>query len=67
MGRKEINIGRYVAEVKNNLNLQIADDIIEKDLILTLILAEFQKNKGIFGDLITKQKDYITQLEIERK
>lgn len=54
MGRKEINIEKYVAEVKRRMKLDIADDIIEKDLILTLILAEFQKNNGIFKELIFK-------------
>ncbi len=39
----QINISKYVAEVKKNLNIEAADDIIEKDLLLTLILAEFEK------------------------
>lgn len=39
----QINISKYVAEVKKNLNIEVADDIIEKDLLLTLILAEFEK------------------------
>lgn len=54
MGRKEIHIEKYVAEVKRRMKLEIADDIIEKDLILTLILAEFQKKSGIFKELIFK-------------
>ena len=52
MGRKEINIEKYVAEVKRNMKLEVSDDIIEKDLLLTLILAEFQKHNGIFNELI---------------
>jgi len=40
---QQINIEKYVAEVKKNLDIEIADDIIEKDLLLTLILAEFEK------------------------
>lgn len=54
MGRKDINIEKYVSEVKRNMDLAIADDIIEKDLLLTLILAEFQKQEGVFTELIFK-------------
>ncbi len=54
MGRKKINLKKYVSEVKKNMNLEISDDIIEKDLLLTLILAEFQKHEGIFNSLIFK-------------
>lgn len=54
MGRKEINIEKYVSEVKRNMGLSIPDAIIEKDLLLTLILAEFQKHNGIFNELIFK-------------
>jgi len=54
MGRKEINIEKYVSEVKKNMNLAVADDVIEKDLLLTLLLAEFQKQKGVFNELILK-------------
>jgi len=54
MGRKEINIEKYVSEVKRNMNLGVSEEIIEKDLLLTLILAEFQKKKGIFKELIFK-------------
>lgn len=54
MGRKEINIEKYVSEIKRNMNLSISDDIIEKDFLLTLILAEFQKKAGIFKELIFK-------------
>ncbi len=54
MGWKKINIRKYVAEVRKNLNLDISDEIIAKDLVLTLILAEFEREKGIFNDLIFK-------------
>ena len=54
MGRKEINIEKYVSEVKRNMKVSVSDDIIEKDLLLTLILAEFQKHSGIFNELIFK-------------
>ena len=43
MDWKEINIRKYIGEIKKNLNISIADEIIEKDLLLTLILAEFEK------------------------
>lgn len=48
-----LNLSRYIAEVKRNLNLVAADEIIEKDLRLTLILAEFEK-KGLGPELIFK-------------
>ncbi len=48
-----INLNLYIAEVKRNLNLAAADEIIEKDLLLTLILAEFEK-KGLEKELIFK-------------
>ncbi len=54
MGRKEINIEKYVSEVKKNMDMTVADDVIEKDLILTLLLAEFQKQNGVFNELIFK-------------
>jgi len=54
MGRKEINIEKYVSEVKRNMNLSVSDALIEKDLLLTLILAEFQKHDGVFNELIFK-------------
>lgn len=43
MGWQEIKIDKYVSEVKNNLNVDVSDEIIKKDLILTLILAELEK------------------------
>ena len=36
------------------MNIRNVPEIIHKDLILTLILAEFQKEKGIFRELIFK-------------
>lgn len=53
MGWQEINLRKYSAEVKKNLNINLSDEIVEKDLILTLILAEFEK-KHIGRDLIFK-------------
>ncbi len=54
MGWKEINLQKYTADVKKNMNLDISEEIIAKDLLLTLILAEFQKENEIFNDLIFK-------------
>jgi predicted nucleotidyltransferase component of viral defense system len=54
MGWDEINIQKYVSEVKSKLNLSISDEIISKDLLLTLILAEFEKEKGTFNELVFK-------------
>jgi len=53
MDWKEINIRKYIGEIKKNLNISIADEIIEKDLLLTLILGEFEKT-GIGKELIFK-------------
>lgn len=53
MGWQEINIRKYSAEVKKNLNIELSDEIVEKDLILTLILAEFEK-RGLGKELIFK-------------
>jgi predicted nucleotidyltransferase component of viral defense system len=53
MGWKEINIRKYIGEIKKNLNLSIADEIIEKDLLLTLILGEFEKT-GLGKELVFK-------------
>lgn len=50
---QQINLSRYIAEVKKNLNITIADDIIEKDLLLTLLLAEFEK-QGLGKELVFK-------------
>ncbi len=54
MGWKDINILKYTAEVKKNMQLEVSDEIISKDLLLTLILAEFQKENKVFNDLIFK-------------
>jgi predicted nucleotidyltransferase component of viral defense system len=40
----KINIEQYIGEIKRRMNLNIEDDIIKKDLLLTLILAEFEKS-----------------------
>lgn len=50
---KQINLNKYIMEVKKNLNLIASDEIIEKDLLLTLILAEFEKI-GLGKELIFK-------------
>ncbi|MDP1694947.1 MAG: nucleotidyl transferase AbiEii/AbiGii toxin family protein [Candidatus Woesearchaeota archaeon] len=50
----KIDLDRYIAEVRDAMNIKNAQDIIHKDLILTFILAEFQKEQGIFKDLIFK-------------
>ena len=50
---QQINIGKYTAEVKRNLGMAVSDEIIEKDLLLTLILAEFEK-LGLGKELIFK-------------
>lgn len=49
----QINISKYIAEVKKNLNVSVSDDLIEKDLLLTLLLAEFEKF-GLGDKLIFK-------------
>ena len=54
MGWKKINIPKYVAEVKKNMSIDLSDEIIAKDLLLTLVLAEFEKEGGIFKELIFK-------------
>ncbi len=53
MGWKEININKYVSEVKSSLHINVSDEIIKKDLILTLILAELEK-AGLGKELIFK-------------
>ncbi len=54
MDWSKINIQKYVSEVKSKLALDVSDEIISKDLLLTLILAEFEKEKGVFTELIFK-------------
>ncbi len=49
-----INVSKYANEVKRKLGIIISNEILEKDLLLTLILAEFQKENGAFHDLIFK-------------
>ncbi len=49
----QININKYVAQVKKSLNLNASDEIIEKDFLLTLILAEFEK-LGLGKELVFK-------------
>jgi len=53
MGWKEVNIRKYVAEVKRNMKISISDEIVEKDLLLTFILAEFEK-LGLGKELVFK-------------
>jgi len=54
MAAKKININKYISEVKRNMNLDISDEIIRKDLLLTLVMAEFEKEKDVFLELIFK-------------
>jgi len=53
MGWNEINLDSYVGKIKENLNIGTGDEIIKKDLLLTLILAEFEKY-GLGDKLIFK-------------
>ena len=53
MGWNEINLDSYVGKIKENLNIETGDEIIKKDLLLTLILAEFEKH-GLGDKLIFK-------------
>ncbi|MEK6927977.1 MAG: nucleotidyl transferase AbiEii/AbiGii toxin family protein [Nanoarchaeota archaeon] len=53
MGWKEINKESYLEQLKKSLNLKNRDDLLEKDLLLTLILAEFEKF-GLGKELIFK-------------
>ncbi len=53
MDWQEINISKYIEQLKVNLNLNNSEDLLEKDLLLTLILAEFEK-KGLGEELIFK-------------
>lgn len=43
MGWQEINKSKYIEQLKENFNLKNHEEILEKDLLLTLILAEFEK------------------------
>src|SRR3989344_4993935 len=49
----KINVEQYINEIKRRMNLNIDEDIIKKDLLLTLILAEFEK-MDLGRDLIFK-------------
>ena len=50
---QEINLNKYVADIKKNMKISLADEIVKKDLLLTLILAEFEK-LGLGKELIFK-------------
>ncbi len=54
MDLEKINVEKYLAEIKKNFKLEIADETIRKDLFLTLLLAEMEKEQGIFQELIFK-------------
>jgi len=53
MDWKQINLKKYISEVKRNINVNVSDEIIEKDLLLTFILVEFGK-RGLGKELIFK-------------
>lgn len=50
---QKIYLREYTKQVKERMNLKVKDDLIEKDFILTLILAEFEKI-GLGNELIFK-------------
>ena len=54
MDWKKINLPKYVAEVKKNMPLALSDEMVTKDLLLSLLLAEFEKEQGVFTHLIFK-------------
>ena len=43
MGWQETNKSKYIEQLKKHFNLANSESILEKDLLLTLILAEFEK------------------------
>ena len=43
MGWQEVNKSKYIEQLKRSFNLENSEDILEKDLLLTFILAEFEK------------------------
>lgn len=45
MAFKKINLDLYVKEIREEMNVLNRDELIAKDLLLTLILAEFEKHK----------------------
>ena len=49
----KIKVDQYINEIKRRMNLNVRDEIIKKDLLLTLILAEFEKF-GLGKELIFK-------------
>lgn len=60
MGWQEINKSKYIEQLKKGFGLENSEDLLEKDLLLTLILAEFEKmdmgNELIFkgGTLLSR-------------
>jgi len=44
MGWQEINKSKYIEQLKKGFGLENNEDLLEKDLLLTLILAEFEKS-----------------------
>ncbi len=53
MGWQKINLDLYIKEIKEKMNILNRDELIAKDLLLTLVLAEFEKHK-LGDDLILK-------------
>lgn len=53
MGWQEINKREYIEQLKKSFSIDNGEDLLEKDLLLTLILAEFEK-KDMGKDLIFK-------------
>lgn len=51
---EKIDLDNYINEVRKGMNIKNAQEIIHKDFLLTLILAEFQKEQGIFKELVFK-------------
>jgi len=49
----KIDLKEYTKQVRERMNLKVSDEIIEKDLLLTFILAEFEK-RGLGRELIFK-------------
>ena len=45
MGWQEINLDKYVEEINRNMNLSVTSEMVKKDLLLTLTLAEFEKRE----------------------
>jgi len=54
MAFKKINLDLYTKEIREKMNIFNRDELITKDLLLTLLLAEFQKEKDTFNELIFK-------------